>query len=108
MYDSGDNKSSQGFLELMLCSFKTLFSKRNYIGLEQRLERVCIYTERSYVPGCQIISLKDEKWRAKALGTPRAAIWGTLKESAILLLRIPNGSPHPQSCRATMLSATAR
>lgn len=81
MYDCGDSKSSQGFLELMLCSFKTLFSKRNYIVLEQRLECTCIYTDRSYVPECQIISLKEEKYRAKAMGTPRVAIWGILKET---------------------------
>lgn len=107
MYDLGDNKSSQGFLDLMLCSFKTLFSERNYTELEQRLERTRIYTEGSSVPGCQIISLKEEKYRAKALGTPRAAIWGILKESAILLLRIPNGfSPHSAISHHSLHSQT--
>lgn len=79
MYDLGDNKSSQDFLELRLCSFKTLFSKRNYTELEQRLECTRIYTEGSYVPGCQMISLKEEKYRGKSTGNPKSGNLGNIK-----------------------------
>lgn len=49
-------------------------------------------------PDAKWLAWKKKSTGAKALGTPRAAIWGILKESAILLLRIPNGfSPLAQS-----------
>lgn len=94
MYDFGDNKSVKGFLELILCYFKkkTSFSKRNYIEFERGLESTRIYTERSSVPGCQIISLKRRKVQCKSSANPKSAIWGISKETAILLLRIPKGS----------------
>lgn len=77
MYDFGDNKSGKGFLELILCYLffffkKKSFSKRNSIEFERGLESTCIYTERSSVPGCQIISLKRRKVQCKAVRTPRA------------------------------------
>lgn len=79
MYDLGDNKSSQDFLELRLCSFKTLFSKRNYTELKQRLECTHIYTEGSYVPACQMVSSKEEKYRGKSTGNPKSGNLGNIK-----------------------------
>lgn len=82
MYDFGDNKRGKGFLELILCYLflKKSFSKRNYIEFERGLESTRIYTERSSVPGCQIISLKRRKVQCKAV-EPQERNLGPIKRN---------------------------